>query len=106
PHFDGAALARAQGGADAGQGFLEVFVNVVAECLERRDINHARLVSEPSGQSLAKQLVQRGEKGRQRLARTGRRGDQRVFARLNRGPTALLRFGRGSELSPEPPCDS
>src|SRR3982751_5387270 len=43
---------------------------------------------------LAGQFVDRAEKGRQRLARPGRRRDQGVAARGNRGPAAALRGGR------------
>ena len=103
PHFNVAPFARSHGGPNARQRFLQILVNVVAESFERRDINHARLVPQLSSQPFAKQLVERREECRQGFARTGRRGDQGVRARLNRRPAAFLWFGRRSEFPLEPP---
>ena len=59
-HFHVAALACPQRGADSGERFLEVLMNVVAEGFEGRDVQDPRLVLERSGQPVAIQLVQRG----------------------------------------------
>src|SRR5439155_4755251 len=98
PHFNVAAFLRPQRGANSRQRFLEVLVNVVAQRLQRRHIEDPCLVRQRSRQSFTKQRVQRGQKSRQRFARTRRRGDQRVAARLDRRPAAFLRFGGRSEL--------
>ena len=52
--FNVAALTRAQSGPNSRQRFLQVFVNVVAERFEWRNIDHASLILELSGQSVAK----------------------------------------------------
>ena len=62
-------------------GSCEVLLDVVAERLERRDVDDLRLVRKLAGDALAHQVVDRGEERSERLARTGRRRDQRVPAR-------------------------
>ena len=101
-HINVAPLARAQRRANPGQWFLQIFVNVVAEGLEGRHVNDACLVRERPGQPLAEESVQRRQKRGQGFARTGRRGDQGVSARLDRRPPALLGLGRRSEFLLEP----
>ena len=102
-HVHVAAFAFQQRCADARQRFLQVFVNIVAESLERRHVKHPRLIFELSGEALTEQIIQRREKSRQRLARSGRCGNERVGAGLNSRPAALLRLGGRSELVFEPP---
>ena len=72
--------------ADAGERKLQIAVDVVGERLERRDIDDLRRVGQPAIQPLADQIVDRGEKRRQRLAGAGGRRDQRVAARFDRRP--------------------
>ncbi len=77
-------------------------MDVVAQRLKRRDIEHAYFIFESSGEPVPKQLIERSQKRGQRLARTGRRGDERVGAGLNGRPAELLRRGRSPELLFDP----
>ena len=61
--------------------------------------------SASSVQPLPHQPVDRGEEGRQRLARAGRRGDQRVPARPDRRPGFRLRRRRRGKARREPGGD-
>ena len=79
---------------DALQGFLQVLLDVVAERLERREVEHRRLVAQLSGQAAPDQLVDGGQECRQRLARPRRRGDERVATGLDLGPAAGLHLAR------------
>ena len=94
--------AAAQPFADAGQRRLEVAVDVVRQRLERRDVDDLGRVGEPALEALPHQLVDRGQKGRQRLARAGRRGDQGVAAGLDRRPGFGLGGRRRGEAVGEP----
>ena len=71
---------------------FEIAVDVVAERLERRDVDDLHSVRERPVETLADQVVDRGEEGGERLAGAGRRGDQRVPSGLDRGPG--VRLGR------------
>ena len=87
---------RAQGLADAGQRRFQIALDVVRQRLERRDIDDLGFVLEPAIEALPHQTVDGGEKRRERLARSGRRGDQHMPARLDRRPSLRLRRrGRG-----------
>ena len=77
----GAATPSSLGSrADAGARLGEVLVDVAAQRLERRDVDHATSSGSGAGEAFAQQLVERGEERGERLARAGRRGDQRVAA--------------------------
>ena len=54
---------------------FQIFLDVVAEGLERRNIKDFGAIVERAAEGLAHQAVDAGEKRRQRLARTGWRGD-------------------------------
>jgi hypothetical protein len=69
----------------------EILVDVGAQRFERRDVDDARFVGERPAQAFLKQVVEPGEKGGERLARSGRRRDERMASRLNLGPAAFLR---------------
>jgi hypothetical protein len=75
----------------------EVLVDVGAQRLERRDVHDTDFVRQRRVQPFLKQLVDTSEKGRERLARSRRRRDERVPARLNLAPPALLRGRRRTE---------
>jgi hypothetical protein len=81
---------------DAGQRRQQVQVDVVGQRLQRRHVDHcvaARPACRPAPRAPA---VDRLQEGRQRLARTGRRRDQRVAARAGSPPRRpLRRRGRG-----------
>ena len=104
PHADPGQRNAALVGqlADLGQRLLEVATDVVGQRLERRDIEDARLVRQLSTLTLADQLVDPGQEGRQRLARPGRSGNQAVLPCPNRGPAILLRIRRLAEAIDEP----
>ena len=104
-HVNQPSFAGQQRGANTGQWFLQVFVNVVAQGLKRRDVEHMGLVPEFSRQALAKQVIERCQKRGEGLARSRRRGNQGMPARLNRRPTQPLGFGWRAELRLEPPRD-
>ena len=80
-------------------------MNVVAQRLERRNIDDVGLIFEFTRETDAKQFIQRCKKGRQSLPGTCRRCDQRVRARLDGRPAALLWFSRRAELVFEPTRD-
>ncbi len=63
------------------------------------------VVFERAGQREPDQIVDGREKGRERLARSGGRGDQRVPALFDRRPREFLRRGGRGELFSEPVGD-
>src|SRR5205085_458185 len=79
----------------------EVLVDVGGERLERRDVDDAHFIR----RRFAQQVVQRGEKRRQRLARAGRRGDEGVPPLADGRPPLLLGGGGGAERFREPALD-
>ena len=97
--------ALAQRGANAGERFLQVALDVVGQRLQRRDIDHLRGVGEIARQPLADQPVDRRQKRGQRLAGPGRSSDQRMPASLDRRPRLGLRRGRRCKAVGEPRRD-
>jgi hypothetical protein len=77
-------------------------MNVVRQSLERRDIDHLGRVSERSFEALPDQIVDRRKERGERLARTGRRRDQRMAARFDCGPGFGLSSSRRGECLSEP----
>ena len=90
---------------DAGQRRLEIAMDVVRQRLQRRHVDDLRRIGERRLETLAHQIVDRGEKGRERLARSRRRGDEGVAAGLDRGPRLGLRRRRRGETLGEPVRD-
>ena len=88
----GDARRREAGGCsqrhDAATRLGEILVDVRAQRLERRDVEDADFVRKRPAQPFLEQLVDGGEKRRQRLARSGRRRDERVPARADGRPAA------------------
>jgi len=80
----------------------QILLNVVAERLERRHVEHRGLVGERAVGGAAKELIQAAQERGQRLARAGRSGDQHAAAFANRGPAANLRLGRLADLFLKP----
>src|SRR5207245_5462009 len=103
--LDGGEPCRAQGPPNLLQRFGEVFLDVVGERLERGDVEDLHLLAQLAGEALTDQRVDCREKGGERLARAGRRRDQRVAARLNGRPGAPLRLGGLAEALAEPTGD-
>ena len=86
------------------QRLLEIALDVVAQRLERRDVEDPRLIRQLA-RLLAQphQIVDRREKRGQRLARAGRRGQQRVAPPgADRRPARRLRIGRRPKTRAKP----
>ncbi len=86
--------------ADARERHLQVLLDVVAERLERRHVQHLAAVGQV--RPLLHQGVERGQEGRQGLAGAGRRGDQHAASGADRRPALRLRRGRGADAGGEP----
>ena len=71
--------------------FGQILVNVRAQRLQGRHVDDAYLVRQGRAEPFLKKVVERRQKRRERLPRTGRRRDERVAAFTNRCPTAELR---------------
>ena len=87
----------AQLGAEAGERAAQVALDVVVERLQRGDVEQAEPLAGRRGQPVDP-VQERG----QRLARAGRRLDQRVLAGGDRRPALLLRRRRRGERAGEP----
>ena len=81
-------------------------MNVGAQRLERRDVDDPDFVGERLLETLAHEIIDGAEKCGERLARSGRRGDERVASVTNRRPAALLRRRRRAERFLEPTSDN
>ena len=90
------------GGADAAPRLGQVFMDIGAQRLERRDVDDADLVGQGAAQSFLKQVVESRQKGGECLARAGGRRNQRVLPLADRGPSATLHFGRDANRPGEP----
>ena len=91
------------GALDRRQRHAQVALDVVAERLQRRDVDRAHALA--LGARPAHQPVDRPEEGGECLARSGRRADQRVIAGRDRRPTLGLRRRRLTEGAVEPGAD-
>ena len=60
---------------DFSQWLLEVFLYVVAERFQRRDVEHLRVVIEFTRKRSFEEVIDTGKKGGERLAGTSRRGN-------------------------------
>lgn len=87
---------------DAVERAVQIPVNVIAQRLERRDIDHVSAVFEPAFKTELNEFVDGGEEGCQGLARARGRGDEGMLMRLNGRPSAELDVGRGFECGFEP----
>ena len=92
---------RQRGVADFSEWLLEIFLDVVAERFQRRDVEHLRMVIEFTREGLLEEVIDAGEKGGERLAGTGRRSNQNISPRLNGRPSLNLDIGRGTRLTTE-----
>jgi hypothetical protein len=96
--------ARRPGG-DFRERHFQVDVDIVAERLERRDVDDFGLVGQRAEAGGAHQAVEAEQEGGQRFAGAGGRGDQDVVARADLRPAEHLRFGGGGEALGEPVAD-
>ena len=85
--------------ADFAQGFLQVLLDVVAERLERRDVDEAAGVFEFARERVPNQPVERPQEGGQRLARARGGGDERVAPGGDLGPARVLRERSAPRIS-------
>ncbi len=88
-----------------GQGHFQIAMDVVGQCFERRDIDHAHSVGERAIDCLAQEPVERSKKRRQRFTAAGRGGDQGMAAGRDFRPAARLRLGWLAEAIAEPGFD-
>src|SRR5207302_7293134 len=100
---DGSRDLRNSQRAQLGEGLEEVLADIVRQRLEWRDVDHLRLARKRV--PLTDHRVEAGEECRERLARSGRRGNQRVFAGLDSRPSGGLRLGGRAETALEPARD-
>ena len=87
---------------NADARFGEVLVDVGAQRLQRRDVDDAHFIRKRSGEPFLQQIVERREKRRERFARAGRRGDERVATLGDGRPALRLGGGRFTERFAEP----
>ena len=85
-----------------GQRAVKILLDVVAECLQWRDVDDFRGVSEHAAHTLAHEPINTREEGGERLSRARWCRYQRVVTGDDVRPPLLLRFGRGAELCQEP----
>ena len=91
--------ALAGHGENFSQRNFEVFLDVVAQCLQWRDVKDFSSISEIACQSLAHEAINAREECSQRFSGACRRGNQRGAAGENVRPALLLRLGwRGKAL--------
>ena len=84
------------------QRLPEILLHVVAQGLERRDVENLRVVGQVVGERLLEQGINRRQKGGQGFARPRGRGNKRVFAGANGRPTGRLDVGGCADCVPEP----
>ena len=84
---------------------LEIFLDVVAQGLQRRNVKHFGGVLQFSGQRFAHQTVDAGKKGGESLARSGGRGNYRGAPGQDVRPAQFLRLCRRREALEEPLAD-
>ena len=80
--------------ADALPWFREILVNVRAQRLQRRNVEDPDFVWKRSAQAFCEEIIDRRQKGRERLAGSGRRRDERVTPFADGRPAATLRSRR------------
>src|SRR5215472_28781 len=84
------------------QRYFEVLLDIVAQRLERRNVNDLRPVVQLSRQGLANQLIDADEKCCESLAGACRSRNQSAFPRQDVRPALNLRFCRRAETSGKP----
>ncbi len=87
------------------QRSCEVFRDVVGERLQGRDVQDVRALLERVVERATHQIVERGQEGRQRLARSRGRGDQRVVSGPDERPALPLRRRHRGEATRKPARD-
>src|SRR5439155_9564122 len=90
---------------DFSQRGLQILLDIVAERLERRNIDHLDTVFKRARARGPNQVVEAEQKGGQRLPGACRRGDENVASGANLRPPESLRLGRLGETPGEPFLD-
>ena len=96
---------RSELGADPLERRLEIAMDVVRQCLQGRNVDDPGLVGQCALEAFPDELIDRGEKRGERLARSRRRRHEHVASRLNRRPRLGLRRRRRVESPREPGGD-
>ena len=91
--------------ADAVERGAQVALDVVAERLERGEVERVELGGEGADKGAAAEAVEAGEKSGEGLAGAGGGGDERVAPVEDRRPAVALRGRRGGEVGGEPRGD-
>ena len=91
--------------AYAGQWRREVALDIIGKRLERRDVDHRRLVGQRRVEALSSQLINGGQECGERLPRSRWGCNQDVLARLDERPRERLWFGSVPEFLGEPLLD-
>src|SRR5881394_3116909 len=102
PHLDIGQPLLPQARTDLGERLREVFLDVVRERLERRDVDALNLILQYAVEPLADERINRRKERRKCLTGPGGRGDEDVVALLNDRPRPLLRLGGLLEALGEP----
>ena len=87
---------------DAIERLLEIFLDIVAECLERRHIENLDAFAQFAIKAALEKHVDSGVKSRESLTAACRRGDQSMPPCPNLRPSVGLRFCRLPETFLEP----
>jgi hypothetical protein len=87
---------------DLAQRDLEILLDIVAQRLQRRDVENFGAVAQIAGERLAHQAINADEECGERLARSRRGGDQRGATGKDLRPALLLRLRRRAEAPDEP----
>ena len=90
---------------DFRQGTLQVLLDVIAEGLERGDVDDFNLVLQGAADRFADESINASKEGGERFAGTGRSGDQGRAPGNNVRPSLLLRLSGSAELLDEPLLD-
>ena len=87
---------------DLSQRHFKILLDVVAQRLQRRDVENFGAVRQISSQGLAHQSVNTSEERGQGLAGPGGSGNKGGMSGQNMWPALLLRFGRSAETLDKP----
>ena len=87
---------------DFAERHFKIFLDVVAQRLQRRDVENFSAVRKISRKRFSHQSIDAGEECGQRFAGAGGGGNERRPSRQNVRPTLLLRLRRRGEALDEP----
>ena len=105
PHLGCVEAELGGDGCDLGQRPFEVLGDVDGQRLERRDVDDADFIGQRAGDPFPDEVVERSQKGRERLARSSWRGNERVPPGADRRPALRLRPCRLAQCFGKPAGD-